>query len=350
MLVVAWAWGWICLGQVASAQASTGETLVVGTKEAPPYAYRDESGQWAGSSIALWRTLAEDLKLEYRFEERDLGGLLEGLERGELDAAVAAITVTSEREARFDFTHPFETSGLSVAVIERPVSLWAGLWLTLRSKSFVQLLVGLGLLQLVAGVAMWLFERRHPDRDFDTEPTRGIAGGFWWAVVTMTTVGYGDKTPRSAPGRVLALAWMGLSVVLISTFTATIASTQTVERLHADISRPQDLVRLHVATVTNSTSAGWLEEHEMNYTAFPDAGAALEALLAEEVEAFVYDRALLEHALGQREAHAAEDIALLPMTWLRQDYAIGVPTGSPLREQINAALPRIVRALDADNE
>ncbi len=48
--------------------------------------------------------------------------------------------------------------------------------------------------------------------------------GVWWAVVTMTTVGYGDKYPVSPGGRVVALALMCSGVGLMSLFTATIAS------------------------------------------------------------------------------------------------------------------------------
>jgi hypothetical protein len=47
-------------------QVIVGE-LVVGTKEAPPFAMKDSEGNWSGISIDLWRQVADRLKLRYHF-------------------------------------------------------------------------------------------------------------------------------------------------------------------------------------------------------------------------------------------------------------------------------------------
>ena len=54
--------------------------------------------------------------------------------------------------------------------------------------------------------------------------TAGILDTLWWALVTITTVGYGDVVPHSTLGRIVGLILMLSGVVLVSLFTATIAS------------------------------------------------------------------------------------------------------------------------------
>ena len=64
--------------------------LVVGTKHSPPFAMKNEDGQWVGISIELLREIKADLEskaeheTELEFQEMDLEGMLEAVERGDV--------------------------------------------------------------------------------------------------------------------------------------------------------------------------------------------------------------------------------------------------------------------------
>jgi voltage-gated potassium channel len=80
----------------------------------------------------------------------------------------------------------------------------------LRSVALITTLV-----VVVAGAAESLVD----DKDFPT-----IWDGIWWAVVTITTVGYGDLYPKSVEGRIIAMVVMFVGIGFLSVLTATIAS------------------------------------------------------------------------------------------------------------------------------
>jgi hypothetical protein len=206
-------------------QTRPGTTLLIGTKEAPPFVIKQPDGNWAGISIELWRDIASKLDLAYEFHERDLKGLIEGVEDGSLHLAIAALTITPEREARLDFSHTYLSTGLGIAVPSQARGSWPAVAAHFFSIEFLTVLGVLILVLLGIGLLVWLFERRGNPDQFGGPAAQGIGSGFWWSAVTMTTVGYGDKAPVTVGGRIVALVWMFVAIIIISGFTATITSS-----------------------------------------------------------------------------------------------------------------------------
>jgi voltage-gated potassium channel len=59
----------------------------------------------------------------------------------------------------------------------------------------------------------------------DHESYPSIGSGLWWAVQTVTTVGYGDHVPATAAGRLVAAVVMLLGIGFLTVITASITST-----------------------------------------------------------------------------------------------------------------------------
>lgn len=83
----------------------------------------------------------------------------------------------------------------------------------LYRENVLKLVGVIGIIVLVSGYLIASFE-----------PSISFAGGIWWSVVTLTTVGYGDISPSTAEGRILAVIIMFFGIGLLGVLSASLAS------------------------------------------------------------------------------------------------------------------------------
>jgi ABC-type amino acid transport substrate-binding protein len=156
----------------------------------------------------------------------------------------------------------------------------------------------------------------------------------------MTTVGYGDKAPITMAGRILGLIWMFVAIIIISSFTAAITSSLTVSQLETVIKGPEDLSKVTVGTIANTTSESYLKQIHISFRSYGSPQEGLAALKAGKVQALVYDAPILRYYINQNYIGSLE---VLPYRLQRQEYGIALQPNSPLREQINVVLLQIIR-------
>lgn len=315
--------------------ASRSDELSVATMEVPPFAMKDQDGRWIGITIELWEAIAAELGLRYRYEEYDLETALKAIASGDVDVGAAAFSVTADRAKRMNFTHTYFGSDLGIATsLHKPDPLVV-LAKLLFSWRVAKALFWLFLVLLAAGTLLWLFERKRNASHFGGSPAKGLGAAFWWSAVTMTTVGYGDKTPITLPGRLVALVWMLASLVIISLVTGVFATAMTVHQLAPRVSGPQDLSRVAVGTLADSVADDFLRARGITPRYFETVDHGLDAVQRDQVDAFVLDHAVLSYAAAR---DFPGEIDVLDNRFEPSFLGLAMPFQQPYRRAIDLLL------------
>ena len=317
--------------------------VVVAVAEVPPFAMKTKDGHWEGLGIELWQAIAQKLGVESELREYSPDQLVAAVTKGEVDV-IPALAATEQHEIVMDLSLPFLRSGSAIAVTARPTKhSWlhfAGRLVSLNILPVIGLLI---LLSLTAGIIVWLLEARGNPDMFGGGTVRGIGHGIWWAVVTLTTVGYGDKAPKTLGGRMVALVWMFASVILIAGFTAAITTSFTVGELQGKVRGLGDLPDVRVGSLSHSQALNFLTKRGIAVLPFENAKDGLQAIVDKKIDAFVFNEAVLRNLV--RTAFPGR-VQVLTTTFDRYYVSMAVPTGSPLREPLDRALLEVTATDD----
>ena len=247
-----------CFGSALPLQANQ---LKVGVSGSAPFVIKNGE-QISGISLEIWRRVAEDNKLSYGLIPQPTAKAgIEAVDEGVIDVLVGPISITSRRLAiaGIDFTQPYFLSKEGILLPLKAPSLFSRLGVFFGWAVISSMLVLITVL-LVVGSLIWLAERRTNSEQFPRGWLPGISSGMWFALVTLTTVGYGDKAPITRTGRSITGAWMVISLIAVSSLTASLASAFTVflsGTTEAAIDSPQKLIGRRVAVVEGTIGWRW---------------------------------------------------------------------------------------------
>ncbi|MBN8709235.1 MAG: transporter substrate-binding domain-containing protein [Verrucomicrobia bacterium] len=314
------------------------QKIHVVTRNIEPFSF-EQNGRRVGYAMDLWQEVAREAGIDYDVQVVGTAQeMVDALTNKTADAAVGALSVTSKREEIMDFSQPFYESGLQILTSGKTASI-ADTIFQLVGNLLNWKLVGaftlLIVVMLVISHLVWLYEHKVNEDMWPKSYRHGLWESFWWTVSTLLVGGADNKGPVGVGGRIVAIVWMLLSIVLVSLLTASFTTTLTVNTLKGDISGPGDLPGRDVATITGSTAANWLANHGANPKPYPTLAECITALKRKEVAAVVYDAPLVQYAVSK---DGDEKLQLVEPAFDRQNYAIGLQQDSPLRERINRAL------------
>jgi ABC-type amino acid transport substrate-binding protein len=206
---------------------------------------------------------------------------------------------------------------------------------------------------VIFGHIIWLSERKH-NEEFPMRYCDGIDDAVWWATVTVTTVGYGDKSPRTPLGRIAAMVWMILGLFIFSVlaghmsgrFVELAASSGSITSAH-------DLSGLRVCSYFGTFGAWYFPDSiEMTQVEANNIVECSALMAAGGVDAIVMDMAFMAYhskndpwARSSAELKFSPPIASVPSGVLFPETA----DGRALNEEISAKLMSFRDSLDFIN-
>lgn len=327
----------LCAAAVANAAAPTpapDRPLRVATGRFAPFVI-PEGGRLTGFSIDLWTELARRLRVESTWIPVGLpADQIQAVRRGDADVAISAITITKDLEKVVDFSHPYFDSGLQIMVrarSERPLldSIRSLPWVAIAQLFGVAIVI-----MLVLANVLWLIERRS-NRRFGKGYVPGIGEALWGSALIIATGEHGDREAPGVVKRIVVVSMWLLGVVLIAQLTATVTSSQTVQRLQSSIQGPADLPGKTIGTAPGTIAAEYLTRLGLPYVAVTTADDGFDKLARGEVQAIVFDAPTLQYWAAKRGRGVVQVVGPV---FRPEKYGIVVAVGSALRKRINETL------------
>jgi polar amino acid transport system substrate-binding protein len=326
---------WVVLVFIPTPASS--ETLRVGVAGSPPFVIQ-RGDRFEGIAIEVWEEVAQNEKLDYELvPQPNVEASLDAVARGELDLAIGPIGITPERLEKVTFTQPFFLSHISVLLPPKPPTMWS----RVRHFFTAAAISSVGFLSIslfLVGNLLWLAERRRNSEQFPKPYVQGVGNGMWFALVTLTTVGYGDRAPITKAGRLVAGIWMTVAMLTASSLTAGLATAFTLalsEKPAPELAHTADLAGTHMAVVSGTTSEKWADYYEVRGVSKKTLPEAIDLLSRDRVDGAIFDRPALEYYLQQKPDL---DLRLADFILATETYGFALPFDSPLVQRLNVNL------------
>jgi polar amino acid transport system substrate-binding protein len=313
---------------------AAGTEISVATRALAPFVMK-EGDQLTGFSVDLWHAIAAELGIKSRFTVYDeLPKLLDAVRGGKNPVAIAAISITSERQKSLDFSQPMFRSGLSIMVPSGQQGL--NVMAVMLSSGMLKVL-GIFLLVLIVPAHIIWFLARGRDDGLPIAETYlpGIFDAIFWCAESMG--GAAQHQPNRVFARIAAIVWIYAGIVLVAYFTAFATTSMTMESLRGEINGPDDLRGKRVAVVEGSTSAKYASELRANIRSYKDFAAAADAVVHGRMQAAIYDTPII---LYYTKSEPRAQIA--GQQFRSESYGIVFPLGSPLRRPVNQVLLKLI--------
>jgi len=323
-------------GLTPTAAAEPRDVTVV-THDLTPFVMR-HAENLSGFTVDIWDEIAkrQDWNTNY-LDVPSVSGQLQAVATDQADVAAGAISITADRERKFDFSQPILNAGLQIIVPARsnaPSAPGLKNFLDLLfSKSMLVWLFAGAVISIVPAHILWFIERRHTDSMVSSSYFPGIFQAFGWGLSALAAAN--DDAPRHWFTRCMAILWAFVSIIFVAFYTATLTATLTVQKFDSQISGPADLFGKQVATVAGTTSAAYLQNMGVHVTTTNTIEDSFALLRDKQYDAVVFDAPVLQYYVS----HDGDGVAQIAgPRFQAADYGFAFRIGSNLRKPVDETL------------
>lgn len=303
------------------------DTLTVAVHDISPMVMKS-GNTYTGFDIDVWENIASNMGVEYKYVYADkFTDLFNLVNSGKADIAMGGITINYEREVSNDFPHPYKKSGMGILIRdEGEVDIMGALAIVF--KDGFKIWLSFLLLVVLAAHIVWFTERGSPA--FNDKYAIGIWEGLWYTMVTVTTVGYGDKVPQHKFSKVIAVFVMLIGIGVAGIAMSQLSAVMNVQMFKYSINKPDDLKGKNVAVVTGTTSERAVQRFGAIKNSANSVDEAVLMLEAKRVDAVVFDIPTLQYyAMNNDKLTTVGGIFDI------QDYGFLLPHRSKLKEELS---------------
>ena len=327
------------------------ETLKIGIKPSEPWVMydqnvSDDNKKPIGFSIDLWNKIAQNLKVETEWVYYDsTSALIEASKKGEIDAAISAVTITSSREEVIDFSSSMYELGLQVMVdaSKSSASVLELMGKEIKKMMSLETTLMFLLFLLITMHLRWFIDKRDSSSDlFSKNYGTGIIDSFWWGITMLITW---ETPPSKGFARVIDLMWHIVGILAVSILTAIVTSALTAQAIGGSIRSEKDLAGKFVAAVATDAPRKYVEKIGANVIPVTTLDEGIALVQSGKAEALVHDGPRLVYLANKINKKEKKKVLMVaPFTFNPQNYGIVFPTGSKLKEQTDRALLKLREA------
>jgi polar amino acid transport system substrate-binding protein len=201
-------------------------------------------------------------------------------------------------------------------------------------KNVLTLILAVIIFALGCGIVLWITERRSPENN-KTGFLKLIFDFFYMTIVTVSTVGYGDRTAKTCVGKILVVLIILSGLAIFGCYVGTITTNIQFDRVESEIKNITDLKDKSIATIEDTYASDVLFDENLGSKVYKvkTLPEAVELLKTDKVKAVVFDAPPL-----LRYASKNPDYIVAPFSVRIQNYGFVIPMNSPWRVKINQAL------------